>query len=105
MRTDCFVENAFLSTSSVRLRLPPSPVSGKVKLRCFLAYTHIVRLNCSPLFLLMQQAQKKKLGKKKMPIREFRLCGGDQGSAFGIRKLLKKFDQNFQSWVTLTMIN
>ena len=26
---------------------------------------------------------------------EFRSCGSDQGSAFGIRKLLKKFDQNF----------
>jgi hypothetical protein len=48
-----------------------------------------------PLFLLTQKAQKKKLSKKKMPKREFRLCGGDQGSAFGNRKLLKKFDQNF----------
>jgi hypothetical protein len=48
-----------------------------------------------PLFLLTQKAQKKKLSKKKMPEREFRLCGGDQGSAFGNRKLLKKFDQNF----------
>jgi hypothetical protein len=78
-----------------------------------------------PLFLLTQKAQKprsikslliraflgtlsriasqprkvtrqiKVLSKKKMPEREFRLCGGDQGSAFGNRKLLKKFDQNF----------
>ena len=31
-----------------------------------------------------------------MPIRKFRSCGSDQGSAFGIRKLLKKFDQNFR---------
>ena len=30
-----------------------------------------------------------------MQEREFRRCGGDQGSAFGNRKLLKKFDQNF----------
>jgi len=33
----------------------------------FLAYTYIVHLNCFPLFLLTQKAQKKKLGKKKMP--------------------------------------
>ena len=60
-----------------------------------LAYIHIVPLSCFPLFLLTQKAQKKKLSKKKMPIRKFRSCGSDQGSAFGIRKLLKKFDQNF----------
>ena len=59
------------------------------------AVLNLVKLNCFPLFLLMQKAQKKKLSKKKMPKWEFRLCGGDQGSAFGNRKLLKKFDQNF----------
>ena len=36
------------------------------------------------------------LCKKETPIEGFRLCGGDQGSAFGNRKLLKKFDQNFR---------
>ena len=56
---------------------------------------NFVKLNRFPLFLLKQKAQKKKLSKKKMPKGEFRLCGGDQGSAFGNRKLLKKFDQNF----------
>ena len=33
----------------------------------------------SPLFLLMQKAQKKKLGKKKMPKEHFALCGARQG--------------------------
>jgi len=52
-------------------------------------------LNRFPLFLLQKKAQKKKLSKKKSAEGEFRLCGGDQGSAFGNRKLLEKFDQNF----------
>ena len=74
-----------------RLGGPPSPL-GKAWLKRFLAYTHIVHLNCSPLFSLAKKAQRKKLCKKETPIEGFRLCGGDQGSAFGIRKLLKKFD-------------
>jgi hypothetical protein len=65
------------------------------------AVLNLVKLNRFPLFLLTQKAQKKKLSKKKMPEREFRLCGGDQGSAFGNRKLLKKFDQNFPDVTTI----
>ena len=34
-----------------------------------------------PLFSLTPEAQRKKLGKKEMPQKEFRLCGGDQRSA------------------------
>jgi len=43
---------------------PPSPL-GKAWLKRFLADIHIVRLNCFPLFLLRQEAQKKKLTKRK----------------------------------------
>ena len=75
-------------------RPTPSPL-GKAWLKRFLAYTHIVHLNCFPLFLLEKKAQKKKLTKRNAG-KEFRSCGSDQGSAFGIRKLLKKFDQNFR---------
>jgi len=46
-------------------------------------------------FSFETRGTKEKANKKKMPIRKFRSCGSDQGSAFGIRKLLKKFDQNF----------
>ena len=48
-----------------------------------------------PAFSFDATGTKEKANKKKMPIREFRSCGSDQGSAFGNRKLLKKFDQNF----------
>ncbi len=34
MRTDCFVETVFVSTSSVTA-VTPSPISGKVKVRPF----------------------------------------------------------------------
>jgi len=76
--------------------LTPSPVSGKVKVRSPPIIRRNIHLNCSPLFLLEKKAQKKKLTKRKGPIRRFHSCGSDQGSAFGNRKLLKKFDQNFQ---------
>jgi hypothetical protein len=40
---------------------------------------------------LKPEAQRKKLGKKEMPKREFRLCGGDQRSARWIGgRFLKK---------------
>ena len=61
----------------------------------FLTYIHIVFLIPFPAFSFDATGPKEKANKKKMPIREFRSCGSDQGSAFGIRKLLKKFDQNF----------
>jgi hypothetical protein len=44
-----------------------------------------------PLFLLAEEAQKKKLSKKKSACRRFRLCGGDQRSARWIGgRFLKK---------------
>ena len=51
----------------------------------------------SPLtpFFLMQQAQEKGLCGKRSAGNVSPLASGDQGSAFGNRKLLKKFDQNF----------
>jgi hypothetical protein len=75
-------------SSSTAAGGPPSPL-GKAWLKRFLAYTHIVRLNRFPLFLLMQQAQKKKLGKKKMPEKEFRSCGSDRRS----RRLRQAFEK------------
>jgi hypothetical protein len=35
----------------------------------------------SPLFSLMQEAQRKKLSKKEMPWERFRRCDGDKGTA------------------------
>jgi len=56
-------------------------------------------------FFFGEVGAKKKLTKRKGPGKEFRSCGSDQGSAFGNRKLLKKFDQNFQSWGRFTPLN
>jgi hypothetical protein len=53
-------------------------------------YTSIFQI-AYPLFLLAEEAQKKKLSKKKSAYERFRLCGGDQRSARWISgRFLKK---------------
>ena len=53
-------------------------------------------------FLLTPQAQKKS-SQKKTPLGNVSpVATGDQGSAFGIRNLLKKVDQNFHRRVVRT---
>jgi len=42
-----------------------------------------------PLFLLAEEAQKKKLSKKKSACRSFRLCGGDRRA----RRLSQAFEK------------
>jgi hypothetical protein len=44
-------------------------------------YTIRQKQTLCPLFSLTPEAQRKKLGKKEMPQKKFRLCGGDQRSA------------------------
>ena len=78
---------------------------GRSRFKCYLAYIHTVRLNRSPLFLLMRQAQMKKLSKKKMPEKEFRSCGSDKGDAPLTAQPFEKGGRKLSNSVTLTPIN
>ena len=76
-------------------RMPPSPISGKVKAKAFPRLHPYRSPKLFSAFSFDATGPKEKANKKKRAEKKFRLCGGDQGSAFGNRKLLKKFDQNF----------
>ena len=53
-----------------------------------------------------EQAEQKKLSKKKMPLRRVApSAAGDQGSAFGNRKPLKRLEPNFKTGEKMKLVD